>query len=175
MGQGHALPLMRSCEDFFSTFQTLKFDMAFSFGASNGLGGGRRRFGVSTTTLSEMNVVPLVDVVLVLLIIFMLTAHVMEFGMEINVPKTKDVRETSEDLPIISIGPDARILLNEKAVNVNQIGSEINRRFPGAKAVYIRADAAVTWDPVAQVISIVGKAGLVPRVVTKPDESSGKR
>ena len=148
--------------------------MAFSFDASNGLG-GRRRFGVSHTSLSEMNVVPLVDVVLVLLIIFMLTAHVMEFGLEINVPKTKDVRETTEDLPMISIKSDAKIYLNDKSINLNQISSEVARRFPNAKAVYVRADAAVTWDPVAQVISIVGKAGLVPRVVTKPDESSGKR
>jgi biopolymer transport protein ExbD len=149
--------------------------MAFSFGASNGLGGGRRRFGAGNASLSEMNVVPLVDVVLVLLIIFMLTAHVMEYGMEINVPVTKDVRESAEDLPVISISPDAHIFLNEKAVNVNQIGTEVSRRFPSAKAVYIRADAAVTWDPVAHVISAVGKAGLVPRVVTKPDESSGRR
>jgi biopolymer transport protein ExbD len=149
--------------------------MAFTFGASNGLSGGRRRFGGSNAVLSEMNVVPLVDVVLVLLIIFMLTAHVMEFGLEINVPTTRDVRDSAEDLPVISIRPDARIFLNERSINLNQISSEVTRRFPGAKAVYIRADAAVTWDPVAQVISAVGKAGLVPRVVTKPDESSGKR
>jgi len=122
-----------------------------------------------------MNVVPLVDVVLVLLIIFMLTAHVMEYGLEINVPVTKDVKDSSEDLPVISIRPDAKIFLNERGINLNQIGSEVSRRFPRAKAIYIRADAAVTWDPVAQVISAVGKAGLVPRVVTKPDESSGKR
>jgi biopolymer transport protein ExbD len=149
--------------------------MAFSFGASNGLGGGRRRFGLNNSTLSEMNVVPLVDVVLVLLIIFMLTAHVMEYGMEINVPVTKDVRDSAENLPVISISRDAKILLNERSVNVNDIGSEVTRRFPGAKAVYVRADAAATWDPVAQVISAVGKAGLMPRVVTRPDESSGKR
>ena len=58
--------------------------MAFSVG--NGGSSGRGRFR-GTTTLSEMNVVPLVDVVLVLLIIFMLTAHVMEFGLEVEVPK----------------------------------------------------------------------------------------
>src|ERR1700676_3676626 len=149
--------------------------MAFSLGGSNGLGSGRRRLGAGNGAIAEMNVVPLVDVVLVLLIIFMLTAHVMEFGLEINVPTTRDVRDSAEDLPVISIRPDARIFLNERSINLNQISSEVTRRFPGAKAVYIRADAAVTWDPVAQVISAVGKAGLVPRVVTKPDESSGKR
>ncbi len=104
--------------------------MAFSFGASNGLSGGRRRFGAGNAALSEMNVVPLVDVVLVLLIIFMLTAHVMEYGLEINVPVTKDVKDSSEDLPVISIRPDAKIFLNERGINLNQIGSEVSRRFP---------------------------------------------
>ena len=148
--------------------------MAFAFGESNGLGRGRRRFGVSAGTLSEINVVPLVDVVLVLLIIFMLTAHVMEFGLEINVPKTKEVRDTAEELPVLSISRSGNLFLNERKININQIATEVNRRFPGAKAVYVRADAAAVWDPIVQVISVLGKAGLQPRVVTKPDESTGK-
>src|SRR6202142_4764368 len=97
--------------------------MAFSFGASNGLGGGRRRFGASNAALSEMNVVPLVDVVLVLLIIFMLTAHVMEFGLEINVPEVKQVKDTNEDLPVISITRNGKIYLNEKLININEIAT----------------------------------------------------
>ncbi len=148
--------------------------MAFSVGGSNGIGRGRRRFGGGGGTLSEMNVVPLVDVVLVLLIIFMLTAHVMEFGLEINVPATREVRDTAEDLPVLSITRDAKIYLNESPVNINKIASEVMRRFPGAKAVYVRADAAAVWDPIVQVISVIGKAGLQPRVVTKPDEPTGK-
>jgi biopolymer transport protein ExbD len=68
--------------------------MAFSIG-QNGYG-GRSRFRGSTGALSEINVVPLVDVVLVLLIIFMLTAHVMEFGLEVEVPQVKEVRDTAE-------------------------------------------------------------------------------
>ncbi len=69
--------------------------MAFSVGSS---GAGGRRIGAmrrtSMGTMSEINIVPLVDVVLVLLIIFMLTAHVMEFGLEINVPEVKQVSNT---------------------------------------------------------------------------------
>jgi biopolymer transport protein ExbD len=124
--------------------------------------------------LSEINVVPLVDVVLVLLIIFMLTAHVMEFGLEINVPKTREVRDTAEELPVLSISRSGNLFLNERKININQIAEEVSRRFPGAKAVYVRADAAAVWDPIVQVISVLGKAGLQPRVVTKPDESTGK-
>src|ERR1700740_3241438 len=99
--------------------------MAFSMGASNG-GGGRfgRRFR-GTGTLSEINIVPLVDVVLVLLIIFMLTAHVMEFGLEVNVPQVKQVKDSAEELPVITVTRDAKIFLNEKPVNINQISVEV--------------------------------------------------
>jgi biopolymer transport protein ExbD len=108
--------------------------MAFSVGGSNGIGRGRRRLGAGSGALAEINIVPLVDVVLVLLIIFMLTAHVMEFGLEINVPATREVRDTAEDLPVVSITRDAKIYLNESPVNINRIGAEVARRFPGAKA-----------------------------------------
>ena len=67
----------------------------FSTSGSSGGLRGRRRFGASQGVLSEMNVVPLVDVVLVLLIIFMLTAHVMDYGLEVNVPKVKATKENT--------------------------------------------------------------------------------
>src|ERR1700722_19794117 len=105
--------------------------MAFSVGGSSNRT-GRRRFSGSSGTLSEINIVPLVDVVLVLLIIFMLTAHVMEFGLEINVPKTKEVRETAKELPIVQIKKSGEIFLNETPVNINKIPAEIRRRFKGA-------------------------------------------
>jgi len=149
--------------------------MAFSVGGSNGMRGGRRRFGAGNGTLSEINVVPLVDVVLVLLIIFMLTAHVMEFGLEISVPKTTETRDTAEDLPVVSVTRDAKLFLNEKKVNINQIPEEVAKRFPGSKKVYVKADAEVKFDPVVQVIGVLGRAGLSPLIVTKPDESAGKK
>ncbi|MBV9085414.1 MAG: biopolymer transporter ExbD, partial [Acidobacteriaceae bacterium] len=66
-------------------------------------GGHRgRRFG-GPSSMSEINVVPLVDVVLVLLVIFMITANVMEFGLDIQVPRVRRVQNTSEDLPVVSI------------------------------------------------------------------------
>lgn len=63
--------------------------MAFS--TQNGMSSPRGRRG-GMASMAEINIVPLVDVVLVLLVIFMLTAHVMEFGLEIEVPKVKQVR-----------------------------------------------------------------------------------
>src|SRR5580692_290985 len=98
--------------------------MAFSGNSSSGL--RRGRFSGPSTALSEINVVPLVDVVLVLLIIFMLTAHVMEFGMEIDVPHVKNVSDTAEELPVVSISRDGKLLLNEKPVkNVNLLAAQI--------------------------------------------------
>jgi biopolymer transport protein ExbD len=149
--------------------------MAFSIGGSNG-GGGRfgRRFRGSGA-LSEINIVPLVDVVLVLLIIFMLTAHVMEFGLEIDVPQVKRVKDTAEDLPVVSVKSDASIFLNGNAVNINEIGPQIHKRFKNATKVYVQADANVIWDAVAQVISELGDAKLQVQVVTKPMEASSRR
>ncbi len=140
--------------------------MAFSVGHDSG--NGRRRFGVSTAAMAEINIVPLVDVVLVLLIIFMLTAHVMEFGMEIEVPKTTETRETAEDLPIIQISKAGAISLNEKKININQIPDALKRDFKNAKKVYIRADARGTVDTLVQVVAVLGKAGVAPQIVTQP-------
>src|SRR5260370_19883571 len=122
--------------------------MAFSSGGSSFSGGGfgSRRFrGVNT--LSEINIVPLVDVVLVLLIIFMLTAHVMEFGLEVDVPKVKQTRDSVKELPVISIRRNGEYYLNDKPVNSNEIKSEVQKRFAKSDAVYLRPHNAVIWDP----------------------------
>ena len=138
--------------------------------------GGRRRAGSSNGTLSEINIIPLVDVVLVLLIIFMLTAHVMEFGLEIKVPEVKqEVKNSTDDLPVISVTRDAKIFLNERPVNLNQIPEEIKKRFKKGDSVYLMADASTVWDPIVQVISTLNKAGIQIKVVAKPQESTGRR
>ena len=145
--------------------------MAFSSNG-NGLMSNRRTRGI--TTLSEMNVVPLVDVVLVLLIIFMMTAHVMEFGLEVEVPRVKQVKDSAEELPVITITKGGELYLNEKQVNFNRLGEEIRAKFPTQKAVYVRADRGAIWDPIAQVISALGEAKLEPRMVTQPVDHAGK-
>jgi biopolymer transport protein ExbD len=144
--------------------------MAFSLSGSNG-GMRGRRFGGSASTLSEINVVPLVDVVLVLLIIFMLTAQAMDFGLEIKVPEVIQVKETAENLPVINITRDAKIFLGDKPVGIHAIADEIARRYKGAKAVYVRADSQTVWDPIAQVVSTLDVAKYDVKLVTKPLES----
>ncbi|MBM3811156.1 MAG: biopolymer transporter ExbD [Acidimicrobiia bacterium] len=141
--------------------------MAFSFSSQ---GGGRR--GRQMMPLSEMNVIPLVDVVLVLLIIFMLTAHVMEFGLEVEVPKVKQVRTSAEELPVVTVTREGELQLNDAAVNINALGDEVKRRFPGQQAVFVRADKGTTWDMVAQVFNELGEAKLSVQAVTQPEEET---
>jgi biopolymer transport protein ExbD len=146
--------------------------MAFAFNGGTGLR-GRRRAG--SGTLSEINVVPLVDVVLVLLIIFMLTAHVMEFGLEVDVPRVKQVRNSTEDLPVITVMRDGEYWLNDQpAKNINTLPGEIERRFGKGQAVYVRADRQTIWDPIAQLISALGEAKIQVRMVTKPEDEADK-
>ena len=150
--------------------------MAFSVNGGNGSSGGlgHRRFRGGNGALSEINIVPLVDVVLVLLIIFMLTAHVMEFGLEINVPEVKQVKDTNEELPVISVSRNGKLYLNEKPININEIASEVPKRFKNQKSVYVMADKATIYDPIAQVISTLDEAHLSVKLVTKPQENAGK-
>ena len=141
----------------------------------SGGGRGRRRFH-GQAALSEMNVVPLVDVVLVLLIIFMLTAHVMEFGLEVDVPKVNLSKESAQELQVINITKDGEIALNDKPMNLNLIPQELENRFKkGTRAVYLRADKATPYDPIAQVISALGQAKIEVKLVTQPVDSAGRK
>jgi biopolymer transport protein ExbD len=137
--------------------------------------GGRRgrRFG-GPSTMSDINVVPLVDVVLVLLIIFMITANVMEFGLDIQVPQVRRVQNTAQDLPVISITKNGESFLNEKPININALGAGIRSRFRNATAVYVRADKETPWDPIAQIVAELGEAKFEVRMVTAPVDSAAR-
>ena len=138
-------------------------------------GNGRRRFHGSHA-LSEINVTPFVDVVLVLLIIFMLTAHVMEYGFEVEVPKTRQVSQSVQDLPVINISKDAGLYLNDQQVNINDLAAAIQSKYGArGKSVYLRADKESTWDTIAQVMSALGAAGIGVNVVTQPEDEAGRR
>src|SRR5580704_12193680 len=95
----------------------------------NGGGYGSRRRNRGGASLSEINVTPFVDVVLVLLIIFMLTAHVMDYGIEVEVPQTTTVKDTSKDLPVVIISKDGTLYLNDKATDIHDLGAEVKRKF----------------------------------------------
>ncbi|MBL8173901.1 MAG: biopolymer transporter ExbD [Bryobacterales bacterium] len=144
--------------------------MAFSMGNDSR---GRRR---SVGTMSEINIVPLVDVVLVLLIIFMLTAQVMEFGLEIDVPKVRQTAANAQERPVLSLTAKGNLYLNEAAININDVKAEVERRFgKDIKDVYVRADRNVTWDVLAQVVSAIKEAQLRAQLVTKAEDIPDRR
>jgi biopolymer transport protein ExbD len=144
--------------------------MAFSF---NNNGGGRRGRRFASSYLSaEINIVPLVDVVLVLLIIFMITANVMEFGLDIQVPKVRNVKNAAKELPVVNIVKNGETFLNEKPVNINLLAARIHERFHNATAVYVRADSQTPWDPIAQVVSVLGEAKFEVMMVTEPIDTA---
>ena len=145
--------------------------MAFSFSTSGHRG---RRFG-GPAALSEINIVPLVDVVLVLLIIFMITANVMEFGLDIQVPKVKRVQNTAQDLPVVSITKNGESFLNDKPININLLAQGVRARFHNATAVYVRADRETPWDPIAQIVAELGDANFEVRMVTAPIDTASRQ
>ena len=116
--------------------------------------------------MSDINVVPLVDVVLVLLVIFMITANVMEFGLDIQVPQVRRVQNTAQDLPVVSITKSGESFLNDKPVNIHLLPNAVRQRFRGATAVYVRADKETPWDPIAQIVAELGEAKFEVKMVT---------
>jgi biopolymer transport protein ExbD len=146
--------------------------MAFSMGGNGGFGRRSRFRGMNS--LAEMNIVPLVDVVMVLLVIFMLTAHVMEFGMEVDVPKVNQVRDTARELPVITITKEGYLFLNDKEININEVGAAVKQRFGNVTGVYVRADKDAIWDVMAQVVSALNQAKIQINVVTQPVDETGK-
>ncbi|MBV8902460.1 MAG: biopolymer transporter ExbD [Acidobacteriia bacterium] len=147
--------------------------MAFTISGESG-GHRGRRFG-GPSAMSDINVVPLVDVVLVLLVIFMITANVMEFGLDIQVPKVNRVQNTAQDLPVVSITKSGESYLNDKPVNINLLAEGIHQRFRNATAVYVRADKETPWDPIAQIVAQLGQARFEVKMVTAPIDSATRR
>jgi biopolymer transport protein TolR len=141
--------------------------MAFSGG-----GHGRR-------ALADINVTPFVDVVLVLLIIFMLTAPILQSGIEVAVPKTQTVKEITEERVVISIDRQQRVYMGNDPVNINEIGSRLRQKMrdPERQSIFLRADENVPFGAFATVMDAVKQAGINNvSIVTQPmDEHAGKR
>ena len=133
--------------------------------------------GRTQTSLSEINITPFVDVVLVLLIIFMVTAPVLQSGIEVNVPKTKTVKEITEERVVVSIDKSQRVYLGNDPVNINEIGSALRSkvRDPEHQAIYVRCDEEVPFGVFATVTDYIHQAGITNvSIVTQPMNSKKK-
>lgn len=146
--------------------------MALSVQGGLGRRGGRRN-GVSSN-LSEINVTPFVDVLLVLLIIFMITAHVMEYGVEVDVPKTKSVQETTKELPVITITKTGSVTIGDEPLNIHNLAEVIKKKYDTKQGVYLRADKETPWDPIVKVMAALRDAKIGVSVVAQPDDGPAK-
>lgn len=113
--------------------------------------------------MSEINVTPFVDVMLVLLIIFMVTAPMMVQGVDVDLPKaTSRPLEDSEDRLVVSIDNDSKVFINEQVVSVEFLTRKLGAILENfeERNVYLRADKQVPYGIVVNVISKIKKAGV---------------
>jgi biopolymer transport protein ExbD/biopolymer transport protein TolR len=108
---------------------------------------------------------------LVLLVIFMLTAPVLQSGIEVNVPKTKTVREITQQRMVVTINKDQEVFLQDKPVNLADLPSLLAK--PGAdpsqQVIYVEADERVPFGAFASVMDAVKQAGITHiSIVTQP-------
>jgi biopolymer transport protein TolR len=134
--------------------------------------------GRTQTSLADINVTPLVDVVLVLLIIFMVTAPILQSGIEVAIPHTRTVKEITEERLVITIDRQQRVFLNNLPVNINQIGEQLHQKIrdPEGQSVFVRADENVPFGAFATVMDAVKQSGITNvSIVTQPLEKNGSR
>ena len=134
--------------------------------------------GRTQTSLADINVTPLVDVVLVLLIIFMVTAPILQSGIEVAIPHTRTVKEITEERLVITIDRQQRVFLNNEPININQVSARLHEKIrdPEGQSVFVRADENVPFGAFATVMDAVKQSGITNvSIVTQPLEKNGSR
>jgi biopolymer transport protein TolR len=136
----------------------------------------KRRNNNDSRPMAEINVTPLVDVMLVLLIIFMVTAPMMQTGIDVNLPrvKAKSVDVTEEKL-VLTINGGKEIFLNKTRMSLTDLGTKLEHIFASRieREVYLRADRNVPYGFVVEVMAEVRKAGVDKLgMITEPPEET---
>ncbi|MGH7397405.1 MAG: ExbD/TolR family protein [Candidatus Rokuibacteriota bacterium] len=132
-----------------------------------GNGGGYRIGG----TLAEINIIPLVDVILVLLLIFMLTAPLMYRGIDVNLPKTSGKPTVVEERMVLTVTKEQKIYVNDKPVALGALEQTLRDLFKNRqdKTLYLRADEALQYGLVVETMDRVRRAGIEKLgMVTEP-------
>jgi biopolymer transport protein TolR len=127
--------------------------------------------GDTRTSLAEINITPLVDVVLVLLIIFMITEPVLQSGIQVNVPQTRTVREITQQRMMVTIDADQNIYLNDKPINIHALTTTLRTHGPDAshQFIYLAADQSIPFGVFCKVMDAVKQAGITNvSIVTQP-------
>ncbi|MGI4831460.1 MAG: ExbD/TolR family protein [Janthinobacterium lividum] len=125
--------------------------------------------GRTQTSLEGINITPLVDVVLVLLLIFMVTAPVLQSGVEVAVPQTRTVNELTAQHRVVTVDKDQNVFLDDKPVNVHDLPGLLGKNGNAQETVYVRADQRVPFGAFASVMDGIKQAGIANiSIVTQP-------
>jgi len=139
----------------------IKVDPADSGGSGYRIGG----------TMAEINIIPLVDVILVLLLIFMLTAPLMYRGIDVNLPKTQGKPTAVEERLVLTLTKEQGIYLNDKPVPMASLEQYLRDQFKNRqdKTLYLRADQALQYGFVVETMDRIRRAGIEKLgMVTEP-------
>ncbi len=132
--------------------------------------------GRTQTSMADINVTPFVDVMLVLLVIFMLTAPLLESGIEVDLPKTKTVKVISQERVVVTIDKQQTIYVGNDPVNIHRLGDVILKRLKGEgkSPVFIRCDERVSFGAFAEVVDALKQAKITNiNIVTQPLRTKG--
>ncbi len=133
--------------------------------------------GRTSTSLSEINVTPLVDVMLVLLIIFMVTAPILQTGIDVQLPETRSVQEVNpRERIVISISREGLLYYGSQEINLFLLGDRLKKDVRDSKeSIFLRADKDVKWNSIVSVIDVIRGAGFSEiKLVTKPFKAPGR-
>lgn len=129
------------------------------------------------TTISQINVTPLVDVMLVLLVIFMVTAPIIQQGVQVNLPQAKaGAIPGREEQLVVTINRNGRVYLNDNAMTLSELGQKLRaiHQLQQGKEVYLRADQDVRYGVVIKAIAEIKQAGIEKLgMVTRPPFQEG--
>jgi biopolymer transport protein ExbD/biopolymer transport protein TolR len=123
------------------------------------------------TSLAEINIVPFVDVMLVLLIIFMITAPILQSGIDVDLPKTQTVKEITEARMVVTIDRGQLVYLGSDPVNIHDLGNKVRAqmRNPQSDPVFLRCDETVPFGTFATVVDTLRQSGIANvSIVTEP-------
>lgn len=122
------------------------------------------------STLADINMVPFIDVVLVLLIIFMITAPILQSGIEVDLPKTTFAKEINERKLVVTVDKNNLVYIGDTPVNIHNLGNELKKQMKKPdQSVFLRADESISFGTFAKVIDTLRVSGISNiSVVTEP-------
>ncbi|MCD6450843.1 MAG: biopolymer transporter ExbD [Acidobacteria bacterium] len=133
----------------------------------------------TTGALSQINLTPLIDVALTLLIIFMITAPFMYRGIDVNVPQTKSGKPTNEQRVMITITKEGRVFVNDQPVLISILPQRLKELavVTENRPVFLRADKEVPYGKVMEVMDLLKEAGIekVGLITTPPSKLLNKK